>query len=116
MRGRFAPSPTGQLHLGNALTALLAWIQARAAGGRFLLRVEDLDRARSKPAHVAELFADLSYLGLDWDEPPLFQSERDAAYAGVLRDLVARDLAYPCFCSRAEIARAALAPHGPSDE
>lgn len=116
VRGRFAPSPTGKLHLGNARSALLGWLQARAAGGELLLRIEDLDRARCRPEHEAELLADLEYLGLTWDGPVLRQSERDEAYAEALERLQGQGRLYPCFCSRAEIARAASAPHGPSDE
>jgi glutamyl-tRNA synthetase len=116
MRGRFAPSPTGRLHLGNARSALLGWLQARAAKGRFLLRIEDLDRARCRPEYLDELFRDLEYLGLDWDEEPLYQSRRTEAYEEALRALAAQGRIYPCFCSRAEIARAASAPHGLSEE
>jgi glutamyl-tRNA synthetase len=109
--GRFAPSPTGRLHLGNVRSALLGWLQARAAGGRFLLRVEDLDPDRSRPEAVDFLFEDLAYLGLDWDGPVMRQSERGAAYDAALAALTAKGLVYPCWCSRAEIARAASAPH-----
>lgn len=116
MRGRFAPSPTGRLHLGNARTALLAWLQARAAGGAFLLRIEDLDPARSRAELVDEVMRDLEYLGLTWDERPLRQSERAEAYAAALTRLRGAEEVYPCFCSRAEISRAASAPHGPSDD
>jgi glutamyl-tRNA synthetase len=115
-RGRFAPSPTGRLHLGNARSALLGWLQARTAGGQFLLRVEDLDRARCRPQYVDDLMRDLEWLGLTWDEPPLFQSERDDVYREALMRLEQRGLVYPCFCTRAEIARAASAPHGLSEE
>ncbi|ATB45688.1 tRNA glutamyl-Q(34) synthetase GluQRS [Corallococcus macrosporus] len=116
VRGRFAPSPTGRMHLGNIRSALLGWLQARAAHGRFLLRVEDLDRARCKPQHVEELLRDLAWLGLDWDEAPLFQSQRDGLYRDAQAKLEREGLVYPCFCTRAEIARAASAPHGLSDE
>src|SRR5688500_8567584 len=116
MRGRFAPSPTGRLHLGNARSALLGWLQARSAGGRFLLRIEDLDPARSRRELVDELLRDLEYLGLTWDEPPLFQSQRQDAYHQALQQLEVSGLIYPCYCSRAEIARAASAPHGPGDD
>lgn len=112
MRGRYAPSPTGKLHLGNARTALLAWLQVRAEGGTFLLRIEDLDPARRRQANIDALFFDLEYLGLDWDEPPLFQSRRTDAYAQALSKLAQAGKLYPCFCTRAEVARAALAPHG----
>jgi glutamyl-tRNA synthetase len=115
-RGRFAPSPTGRLHLGNARSALLGWLWARALGGQFLLRIEDLDRPRCRPEHVDALLRDLEYLGLDWDEPPLFQSQRGDAYEAALAKLADAGRIYPCFCTRSEIARAASAPHGPSDE
>lgn len=115
-RGRFAPSPTGRIHLGNARSALLGWLQARAAGGQFLLRVEDLDRARCRPQYVDDLMRDLEWLGLTWDETPLFQSARDDVYRDALAQLEREGLVYPCFCTRAEIARAASAPHGLSDE
>jgi glutamyl-tRNA synthetase len=124
MRGRFAPSPTGDLHLGNARTALLSWLAARAAGGRYLLRVEDLDGPRVRPGLEIRMLEELRWLGLDWDEGPdvggpggpYRQSERRARYAAALEALVAEGLVYPCFCSRAEIAAASQAPHGPSDE
>jgi glutamyl-tRNA synthetase len=116
LRGRFAPSPTGRLHLGNARSALLGWLQARAAGGQFLLRVEDLDRARCRPQYVDELLRDLEWLGLTWDEEPLFQSARDEVYRDAIERLERVGLVYPCFCTRAEIARAASAPHGLSEE
>jgi glutamyl-tRNA synthetase len=115
-RGRFAPSPTGRLHLGNARSALLGWLQARAAGGEFLLRVEDLDRARCRPQYVDDLMRDMEWLGLTWDGPVLFQSARDEVYREALGRLEREDLVYPCFCTRAEIARAASAPHGLSEE
>ncbi|WP_044889341.1 tRNA glutamyl-Q(34) synthetase GluQRS [Myxococcus hansupus] len=114
--GRFAPSPTGRMHLGNIRSALLGWLQARAVGGRFLLRIEDLDRARCKPQYVEDLLRDLAWLGLDWDETALFQSQRDDVYRDAQARLEREDLVYPCFCTRAEIARAASAPHGLSDE
>src|SRR5262249_4789130 len=112
LTGRFAPSPTGRLHLGNARTALLAWLQPRAAAGTFLLRIEDLDPDPSRAEHAASQLAALRYLGLHWDQPPLRQSERGEQYAAALRTLESQDRVYPCFCSRAEIARAASAPHG----
>jgi glutamyl-tRNA synthetase len=115
-RGRFAPSPTGRIHLGNARSALLGWLQARAAGGRFLLRIEDLDRARCRPQFLEELYRDLAWLGLDWDEPPLIQSQRDDVYREALEKLERAGRIYPCFCTRAEIARAASAPHGLGEE
>ena len=109
-RGRFAPSPTGELHLGNARTALLAWLWARAGQGGFVLRVEDIDRPRVKPGMAARQLDELRWLGLDWDGEPVFQSERTALYEDALRKLGAN--VYECFCSRAEIAAAASAPHG----
>jgi len=124
IRGRFAPSPTGPLHLGNARTALLSWLAARAAGGAYLMRVEDLDGPRMRPGMEARILSELRWLGLDWDEGPdvggpagpYRQSERLPRYAAALERLRAGGHVYPCFCSRAEVAAAAQAPHGPSDE
>ncbi len=124
LRGRYAPSPTGDLHLGNVRTALLAWLFARSAGGAFVLRVEDLDRPRVRPGATARMLEDLRWLGLDWDEGPecgglygpYLQSERQAIYDAALARLRAADLVYPCYCSRAEVARAASAPQGAGDE
>ncbi|XXF79321.1 tRNA glutamyl-Q(34) synthetase GluQRS [Myxococcaceae bacterium GXIMD 01537] len=116
LRGRFAPSPTGRMHLGNIRSALLGWLQARAAGGRFLLRVEDLDRQRCRPQFVEDLYRDLEWLGLTWDETPLFQSARDEVYREAISKLERTGRVYPCFCTRAEIARAASAPHGLGEE
>lgn len=115
-RGRFAPSPTGELHLGNAWAALLGWLWARSEGGAFLLRIEDLDRARLRPGAVETLLADLAWLGLDFDETPVVQSERSPRHDRALETLRAQGRVYPCFCSRAEVARAASAPHGPADD
>ena len=106
---RFAPSPNGELHLGHALSALVGWEAARAAGGRFLLRIEDIDTGRSRPEYVAGIFADLRWLGLTWEEPVLFQSTRFAAYAEAAGRLEAMGLLYPCFATRAEIEAAAVA-------
>jgi glutamyl-tRNA synthetase len=111
--GRYAPSPTGDLHLGNARTALLAWLWARHDGGRILLRIEDLDRARVRPGAEEAQRRDLAALGLDWDGAVVHQSERGALYAAALDRLDAAGLLYPCFCSRADIRAAASAPHGP---
>lgn len=112
---RFAPSPTGALHLGHAFSALWAHDVARAAGGRFLLRIEDIDGIRSRPEHVTAILADLAWLGLRWDAV-IHQSQRLDAYADALDHLRARGLVYPCFCTRADIAReiaaSAAAPHG----
>jgi glutamyl-tRNA synthetase len=112
-RGRFAPSPTGELHLGNARTALLSWLWARAAGGSYLLRVEDLDAPRVRPGLAEQQMDELRWLGLDWDFAVLCQSTRAAAYDAAIEQL--GDQVYECFCSRAEIA-AASAPHALSDE
>ena len=110
--GRFAPSPTGSLHVGNLRTALLAWLFARSQSGRFLVRVEDLDAGRVRPEYETEQLADLRALGLDWDGPVVRQSERTPLYAAALERLDAEGLLYPCWCTRAEIREAASAPHG----
>ena len=114
---RFAPSPTGRLHLGHAYSALFAERAARDAGGRFLLRIEDIDEGRSRPEFEAAILEDLAWLGLDWETPVRRQSEHMADYAAALARLEADCLTYPCFCTRkeiqAEIARSGQAPHGP---
>lgn len=110
--GRFAPSPTGSLHIGNLRTALLAWLFARSAGARFLMRVEDLDRSRVRPGVEEAQLADLRALGLDWDGPVLRQSERLGLYEDAIGQLDAQGLVYPCYCTRKEIQAAASAPHG----
>jgi len=114
---RFAPSPTGRLHLGHVYAAWVAWRAARDADGRFLLRIEDLDQGRARPEFEAGIEADLRWLGLDWDGPIVRQSERGPAHRAALGALVAQGLVYPCFCTRreiaAEIAGAGGAPHGP---
>ncbi len=110
-RGRFAPSPTGRLHLGNVRSALLGWLWARSENGSFLLRIEDLDPERCKPVFTDGILEDLEWLGLDWDGPVLKQSERGAVYDEALARLETSGRAYRCGCSRAEIARAASAPH-----
>jgi glutamyl-Q tRNA(Asp) synthetase len=107
---RFAPSPTGLLHLGHAFSAMLAHDAARAAEGRFLLRIEDIDRARCRPAFEAALLDDLAWLGLRWDEAPLRQSDRAPAHAAALAALEGLGLLYPCVCTRADIAAALGAP------
>jgi glutamyl-tRNA synthetase len=114
--GRFAPSPTGTLHLGNLRTALLAWLYARAQGAPFLMRVEDLDAGRVRPRFEAEQLADLRALGLDWDGAIVRQSERLERYAAALAQLEADGAIYPCWCTRAEIREASSAPHGPLPE
>jgi len=108
---RFAPSPTGYLHLGHAYSAWRAWGRARAAGGRFLLRLEDIDTTRCRPEFAAGVIEDLRWLGLGWDGEIRVQSAHLADYAAALEGLRGRGLLYPCFCSRAEIARAQAAPH-----
>jgi glutamyl-Q tRNA(Asp) synthetase len=109
---RFAPSPTGLLHLGHAASAIRAHDFARERGGRFLLRIEDIDGTRSREAFVAEIAADLAWLGLAWDGAVVRQSTRLAAYAAALDRLRGEGLLYPCFCTRAEIAGSMAAPHG----
>lgn len=122
-RGRFAPTPSGDLHLGGARTALIAWLDARSQHGAFVLRIEDLDQPRAMPGAEARILEDLRWLGLSWDEgpeeghyAPYRQSEKLARYAEVIAELIAKEHAYPCFCSRREIALASQAPHGPSDD
>ena len=114
--GRFAPSPTGALHLGNLRTALLAWLFARHAGARFLVRVEDLDRARSRPELERAQLEDLRSVGLDHDGEVVRQSERLHLYDDVIARLERDGRTYPCFCTRAEIREASSAPHGPLPE
>ena len=108
---RFAPSPSGQLHLGHAYSAVLGHDRARSGGGRFQLRIEDLDPGRSRPEFVAAITTDLRWLGIDWDGEPLVQSERAGAYAEALARLRAIGLVYACFCTRSDIAAALSAPH-----
>jgi glutamyl-tRNA synthetase len=110
--GRFAPSPTGPLHLGSLRTALVAWLFARSQAARFLVRVEDLDPQRSRPEFERSQLADLAALGLDWDEAPVRQSERIEHYEAALTQLDEAGRLYPCYCTRAEIREAASAPHG----
>ena len=107
---RFAPSPTGRLHLGHAYSALFAADRAARAGGRFLLRIEDIDRSRCRPEFEAGILEDLAWLGLTWEEPVRRQSDRMADYAAALARLDSRGLLYPCFCTRKEIEAAATAP------
>lgn len=111
LRVRFAPSPTGDLHLGGAWTALAAWALARASGGTTVMRVEDIDTPRVVRGSAARILEDLGWLGLDWDEGPNTQSERTAIYDAALAKLKAAGLTYECDCSRAEISRVASAPH-----
>ncbi len=114
---RFAPSPTGRLHLGHAYSAHVGWRRARDGGGRFLVRIDDLDLSRSRPEHEAGIFEDLAWLGLDWAPGIRRQSACGADYQAALGRLVASGLTYPCICTRSEIRREvqglAAAPHGP---
>ncbi|MCL6452793.1 MAG: tRNA glutamyl-Q(34) synthetase GluQRS [Alicyclobacillus sp.] len=124
VRGRFAPTPSGFLHLGNALTALLAWLQVRQLGGDFILRVEDLDERRFHPVYADALLDDLRWLGIDWDEGPdvggargpYRQRDRLALYEAALAELRAQGRLYPCFCSRKQLTELAQAPHGLASE
>lgn len=110
---RFAPSPTGRLHLGHAFSALTAFDAARAAGGRFLLRIEDIDFGRARPEFEAAIYEDLAWLGLSWEAPVRRQSEHMADYESALAKLIERGLVYRCFRTRREVAEAiAAAPHG----
>lgn len=119
VRGRYAPSPSGSLHLGNLRTALLAWLFARSRGGSVLLRIEDLDQPRTRPGATTALIDDLAWLGFDWDEGvregglagPYTQSARQALYYHALAVLREKDLLYPCYCTRAELQQIASAPH-----
>ncbi|MBD2868241.1 tRNA glutamyl-Q(34) synthetase GluQRS [Paenibacillus sp. IB182493] len=123
-RGRFAPTPSGLLHIGNAFTALAAWLQIRQAGGEFVLRIEDIDKPRSRPAFAELQMDDLLWLGLDWDEgprvggpcAPYVQSLREPLYEEALGRLRRDGLLYPCYCSRSELASIGSAPHGLSSE
>jgi glutamyl-tRNA synthetase len=123
-RGRYAPSPTGALHLGNLRTALLAWLCTRASGGAFVLRMEDLDTPRTRPGAAVGILDDLGWLGLDWDEGPdtggplgpYAQSQRHALYEHALARLREQGLLYPCYCTRAELERIASAPHAGEHE
>ncbi|HAC48531.1 MAG TPA: tRNA glutamyl-Q(34) synthetase GluQRS, partial [Sulfitobacter sp.] len=107
---RFAPSPTGPLHLGHAYSALFAHDLAKAVGGKFLLRIEDIDQSRARPKWEAQIYEDLAWLGIDWPQPVMRQSDRMAAYHGALDDLWARGLVYACTCNRRDIAAATSAP------
>ena len=109
---RFAPSPSGRLHLGHAYSALIGHERAREAGGNFRLRIEDLDQTRCSPEFVDGIYEDLQWLGLEWDEPVLVQSRRTALYEAALEDLRSRGLVFACFCTRADIAQSLTAPHG----
>lgn len=110
IKGRFAPSPTGRMHLGNVFSALLSWLSAKSQGGTWLLRIEDIDPQRSKQEYAELIMDDLHWLGLDWDEGPYYQSERGDIYEHYLKQLTGNGLTYPCYCTRADIL-ATQAPH-----
>lgn len=110
IKGRFAPSPTGRMHLGNVFSALLSWLSAKSQGGTWLLRIEDIDPQRSKQEYAELIMDDLHWLGLDWDEGPYYQSERGDIYELYLKQLTDNGLTYPCYCTRADIL-ATQAPH-----
>lgn len=110
VKGRFAPSPTGRMHAGNIFAALCAWLVAKSQGGSIVLRIEDLDRDRSKPCYIDLVQRDFEMLGLTWDEGPYFQSDREEAYRAAYEEVCEKALVYPCFCSRADL-HAASAPH-----
>jgi glutamyl-Q tRNA(Asp) synthetase len=113
---RFAPSPTGYLHLGHAYSALIAWRAAKVAGGRFILRIEDIDETRSRPAFEAAIFEDLAWLGLSWEQPVRRQSDHLGDYRNALKRLAERGLVYRCFKTRREVIEAmTAAPHGPEE-
>ena len=109
--GRYAPSPTGDLHLGNLRTALIAWLQARSQGGKFLMRMEDTDTPRVVVGSDLRILKDLEWLGLDWDESVIYQSARLELYQAAIEQLRESGLVYPCFCSRKDIRLAGSAPH-----
>lgn len=119
-RGRFAPSPTGLVHLGTARTALVAWLRARSVGGTFVMRMEDIDGPRVRPGMADAILEDLRFLGLDWDEgpdvggphAPYTQSARTALYRAAIAKLEASGAIYPCTCTRRELNESASAPHG----
>ena len=108
--GRFAPSPTGRMHAGNIFASLVQWLVVKSRGGRIVLRIEDLDRDRSKPGFIDAIPRDYERLGLFWDEGPVYQSDRDDIYEGYYAQLDERGLLYPCFCTRADLLSAS-APH-----
>jgi glutamyl-tRNA synthetase len=110
-RARLAPSPTGAQHIGNARTFLIAWLSARAQGAHLTLRIEDIDSPRVKPGAAEQIVDELRWLGLDWDEGPIAQTQRLALYEAALERLKEQELVYPCTCSRADVAQAASAPH-----
>jgi len=110
--GRFAPSPTGPLHYGSLVAALGSWLFARSSGGKWLLRIDDLDQQRVIPGMADDIMRTLELLGFEWDDSPLWQSQRTDSYADALHTLTVKGVVYPCGCSRTEIAMIATAPHG----
>ncbi len=116
IRSRFAPSPTGFLHLGHAYSAVVSWNIARKAGGQFLVRIEDIDFTRCREHFCDQIFEDLSWLGLEWPTPVLYQSRRARAYESALQQLSDLGLCFPCCCTRKDIASALSALHGPANE
>lgn len=109
-KGRFAPSPTGRMHLGNLFGALLSWLSVKSAGGQWLLRIEDIDPQRSRQEYADQLMSDLEWLGLVWDGTPVYQSQRSEIYEHYFEQLQRRGLTYPCYCTRADLL-ATQAPH-----
>src|SRR5437867_6637396 len=108
---RLPPSPSGSLHQGNSRTFLVNWLIARQRGWKIILRIEDLDGPRIKPGADRQAMEDLKWLGIDWDEGPIYQSARTEKYNAAIAQLINKNLAYPCICSRSEVAQAASAPH-----
>lgn len=115
-KGRIAPTPSGRLHLGHAWAFLLAWLAMRSVGGHIVLRIEDIDTQRSKPEFIDGIMEDLEWLGLNWDEGPVFQSERPGLYDAALDKLRVLGLLYPCYCTRKELRQLAAAPHAGENE
>src|SRR5262245_56499981 len=113
---RLAPSPTGSQHVGNARTYLISWLMARQAGGRVLLRIEDIDSPRVKSGAADEAIDDLRWLGVDWDDGPIIQTHRHLYYEQAFQQLQAQECVYPCSCSRSDVTQAASAPHVEGDE
>lgn len=109
-KGRFAPSPTGRMHLGNVFSALLSWLSVKSRGGEWLLRIEDIDPDRSRPEYARLLMDDLQWLGLEWDGEPVWQSRRSDVYEHYFHQLQDQGLTYPCYCTRADLL-ATQAPH-----
>ena len=108
MTGRFAPTPSGYMHIGNASTALLSWLHVKSLGGKIVLRIEDIDSQRCKKKYTKSIFEDLSKMGLNWDGEPLFQSDRDENYQSVLNFLIQKDLVFACSCNRKMIRKSIL--------